>query len=147
MRAVSSCCWAGVCCSALLIWRLKGSGPANDDYKNTQSTDPTTLCDRYCAQLDLKFAISKIAQEIATKTDKVGSLAGRSPLSIAAACIYMASHLMGQPKTPKDISAVAGVSDGTIRNAYKLVYPKREELIDPAWLGEGKGDVALLPTA
>ena len=59
----------------------------------------------------------------------------------------MASHLMGQPKTPKDISAVAGVSDGTIRNAYKLVYPKREELIDPSWLGEGKGDVALLPTA
>ena len=80
--------------------------------------------------------------------DKVGSLAGRSPLSIAAACIYMASHLMGQPKSPKDISAVAGVSDGTIRNAYKLIFPKREKLIDPEWLESGKGgDIRALPPA
>lgn len=78
-------------------------------------------------------------------------LAGRSPLSVAAACIYTASHFMGHPKSPKEISAVAGVSDGTIRNAYKLIYPKRELLIDPKWTSQGKGgmvgDVRNLPTA
>ena len=84
---------------------------------------------------------------MAIRTDTLGSLAGRSPLSIAAACIYMASYLMGQPKTPKEIARVAGVSDGTIRHAYKLIYPKREELVDKQWLVEGQGDISALPLA
>ena len=54
---------------------------------------------------------------------------------------------MGQPKSPKEISTVAGVSDGTIRTAYKLMYPMREQLIDSEWISEGKGDVTALPAA
>jgi len=76
-----------------------------------------------------------------------GSLAGRSPLSVAAACIYMASYLLGTPRSPKDISAVAGVSDGTIRTAYKLIYPERESLVDEKWLQPGKADMKRLPLA
>lgn len=75
-----------------------------------------------------------------------GVLAGRSPLSAAAACIYMASHLMGNPKSPKDIATVAGVSDGTIRTSYRLLWAKREDLIDEDWLKEGKGDLKRLPS-
>lgn len=73
-----------------------------------------------------------------------GSLAGRSPLSVAAACIYMASYLMGTPKTPKDISTIAGVSDGTIRTAYKLIYPDRESLVATSWFEKGV-DMKRLP--
>ena len=54
---------------------------------------------------------------------------------------------MGQPKSPKEISAIAGVSDGTIRTAYKLMYPMREQLIDSEWLADGKGDISALPVA
>lgn len=88
-----------------------------------------------------------MSQEFAGKMDGIGSLAGRSPLSIAGACIYMASHLMGQPKSAKDISAVAGVSDGTIRHAYKLIYPDREKFIDPKWFQDGKSNMSKLPSA
>lgn len=77
----------------------------------------------------------------------VGDLAGRSPLSVAAACIYMASHLLGKPKTPKEISNVAGVSDGTIRTAYKFLFQERERLIEPEWIANGKGDMSKLPNA
>lgn len=87
-----------------------------------------------------------MSQELAGRMDGIGSLAGRSPLSIAGACIYMASHLMDQGKSAKEISLVAGVSDGTIRHAYKLIYPDRERFINPKWLQEGKGMKAL-PTA
>jgi transcription initiation factor TFIIB len=59
----------------------------------------------------------------------------------------MASHLLGKPKTPKEISAVAGVSDGTIRTAYKYLYNEREKLIDPEWIKDGKGDINNLPPA
>ena len=79
--------------------------------------------------------------------EDVGSLAGRSPISVAAACIYMASHLLGVGKSAKDISNVAGVSDGTIRTAYKLIYPEREKLINPKWVKDGKADLKALPQA
>ena len=118
-------------------------------YESVQSTDPKELCERYCNQLRLPFQIIKVSQEIADRMDRGGMLAGRSPLSIAAACIYTASHLMGQPKSAKDISLVAGVSDGTIRNAYKLIYPEKEDLIAHEWLEKGKGglvgDMSRLP--
>lgn len=75
----------------------------------------------------------------------VGALAGRSPLSAAAACIYLASHLLNNPRSAKDIAGVVGVSDGTIRTSYKLLLAKKDELIDPDWLKDGKGDMSLLP--
>lgn len=74
----------------------------------------------------------------------VGALAGRSPLSGAAACIYMASYLMGQGRTPKQISEAAKVSDSTIRNAYKSLYNEKDRLIQPEWLEKG-GNMENLP--
>ncbi len=87
----------------------------------------------------------KVSGELADKTAELGALAGRSPLSVAAACIYMTSYLMKQPKTPKEISNIAGVSDGTIRTAYKVLYGVKEDLIDPDWIKDDKGDMKLLP--
>ena len=96
----------------------------------------------------MPYRSSSVAVKIADRIDKLGLLAGRSPLSIVAVCIYMASHIIGQPKSAKDIAAVASVSDGTIRNAYKLIFPRREELVDADSLSGAKGDSAsLLPQA
>ena len=78
--------------------------------------------------------------------NNVGALAGRSPLSAAAACIFFASYLMGDPKSAKDIGNIAGVSDGTIRTSYKLLKAEKDQLINPEWLKpEGKGDLSRLP--
>lgn len=88
-----------------------------------------------------------LSQELATRMQSGGSLAGRSPLSVASACIYMASYLLGTGKSAKEISAVAGVSDGTIRTAYKLIYPERENLVNPKWFEENRVDLKRLPVA
>jgi len=104
------------------------------DYKATTSTNAEDLCIRYCSNLGLMGQqVVKISQALAVKVSLVGELAGRSPLSIAAACIYMASHLVLQPMSPKDIAVVAGVSDGTIRTAYKFLYQERDKLIEKEW--------------
>ena len=113
----------------------------------TTATSAKDLCTRFCSQLKLDIRIKLLAEELALNAQVIGSLAGRSPLSVAAACIYMASHLMDDPKSPKDISPTAGVSDGTIRTSYKLIYPEREKLIDKKWLQPGKGDMKRLPAA
>lgn len=115
---------------------------------NTTSTSAKDLCVRYCNQLGLTAQIfTKVSQGLADKMGTVGDLAGRSPLSVAAACIYMASHLLGKGKSPKDISMVAGVSDGTIRTAYKFLYQERERLIEPEWIANGRGDLKNLPVS
>jgi len=77
----------------------------------------------------------------------MGDLAGRSPVSVAAACIYMASHLLGEPRSAKEIGAVAGVSDGTIRTAYKYLYQEREMLIEPDWLKGENAKMENLPSS
>lgn len=124
-----------------------GLAAIGDSYQNKSSTEAKDFVDRYCDQLSLSLWSTKTAKAIAERMSSVGSLAGRSPLSAAAACIYMASHLMGDPRTPKEIAGVAQVSDGTIRTAYKLLYTEKDQLIDPTWLGEGKGDMNRLPPA
>jgi len=127
-----------------------GAGPSqvttDPDAKSSKlSTEAYSLCGRYCSQLGLKPPFPKVAEGLAKKMSTVGDLAGRSPLSVAAACIYMASYLLGKPKTPKEISAVAGVSDGTIRTAYKYLYQERERLIEKEWIADGKGNMDNLP--
>lgn len=108
----------------------KGIIVANDTYKGSATADPADLCQRYCSMLSMDQRTTNVAIGIASNMTKVGALAGRSPLSSAAACIYMAGHLMGDVKSAKEIQAVARVSDSTIRHAYKLLYAERDKLID-----------------
>ncbi|PSK42260.1 transcription initiation factor IIB [Elsinoe australis] len=109
----------------------------NESYTATATTNPSELCARFCSILGLDQRCTNVAIDLAGRMSTVGALAGRSPLSGAAACIYMASYLMGQARTPKQISEAAKVSDSTIRNAYKSLYNEREKLIQPEWLEKG----------
>lgn len=125
----------------------QGKSAVSMDYKHTTSTTAHDLINRFWNHLSLPQAGTSIGQEIAESAARLGTLAGRSPISSAAACIYMASFFIGQNRTPKAISQIAGVSDGTIRNAYKLLYENKNQLINPKWIANGKGKMENLPTA
>ncbi len=107
------------------------------DYKSSTSTSAEELCTRYCGLLRFRNTprVEKVAKALARKTSSVSDLAGRSPLSVAAACIYFASHYLEEPKSSKDIASVAGVSDGTIKTAYRFLYQVKDELIEASWGG------------
>ena len=109
----------------------------NEEYKATQTTDPSQLCDRYCGRLELDFKATNLAKDIAAQMSVIGALAGRSPVSAAAVSIYMASYLLDTPKSPADISKHITVSDSTIKNAYKSLYKLREQLVTAEWLAKG----------
>jgi transcription initiation factor TFIIB len=70
---------------------------------------------------------------------------GRSPVSIAGGAIYFACLLLGVPKAVKDISMVAGVSEGTIKLVYRLYYADRQKLVKDEWIKEGKVNMDRLP--
>lgn len=127
--------------------KLSSSGMVmGGNYKQSQSTSAEDLLLRFCNKLGVSNSTSLIGMDLAKRISQSGVIAGRSPLSVAAACIYMISYLMGEPKTPKEISDVASVSDGTIRTAYKMLYTQRDDLIREEWLQKG-GDKSRLPTS
>ncbi|KAJ2756950.1 transcription initiation factor IIB, partial [Coemansia nantahalensis] len=73
------------------------------------SSDDLTA--RFCANLSLLSTAQECAVLLGQMAKQRDTLAGKSPVSAAGACIYMASHLVGQPRDTKVISQVAGVSE------------------------------------
>ena len=121
-----------------------GAGLNTDDLTAKKNHGAHNLIPRACDKLDLPTSIAIIAQDVAKRVEDDGVAAGRSPLSIGGACLYMVSHLMGQPRTPKEIGGAVDVSDGTIRTAYKIIYTRRFAVIADEWKEKG-ADFARLP--
>jgi transcription initiation factor TFIIB len=128
--------------------KVAGNGAvmSTSQYQHTKSTEAKELVERACSKLGLVKNIHMIAQEAAQKVTHLGVAAGRSPLSITGACIYLVAHLMGQPRTPKEIGTAVDVSDGTIRTAYKLIYQALDKIIEEDWITKG-GDRSRVPVA
>jgi transcription initiation factor TFIIB len=57
-----------------------------------------------------------------------GVLAGKSPISLVASCLYLVSSLSADPKPAKSIAEVAGCTEPTLRNAYRLLFKEKEIL-------------------
>jgi transcription initiation factor TFIIB len=119
--------------------------PGDLQYTPTASTSASDLMIRFCNRLQLSPAIQATCVELANRMADAGTLAGRSPISIAAAGIFFISWLMDKGKSAKDVGEAAGVSEGTVRNAYKVIYAAREQLVDPKWIANGKGSMVRLP--
>lgn len=52
----------------------------------------------------------------------------RSPISIAAAAIYMASQASKDRRSASEIGSIAGAAEVTVRQTYKLMLPRAAEL-------------------
>lgn len=91
---------------------VPGAGPSS-------GASADSLITRYCNHLGLPVPVQRAAVHVVKQASEVGLLDGRSPITIAAACILFATALWGVPKSTKEISMVAGVQDSTIRVAFK----------------------------
>ncbi|ERN14503.1 transcription initiation factor IIB isoform X2 [Amborella trichopoda] len=90
---------------------------------------------RFCSTLNMTNQEKKAASEAVVKSEELDIR--RSPISIAAAVIYMISQLSTDANKIqlKDISNATGVAEGTIRNAYKDLYPHASKII-PDWFAK-----------
>jgi len=86
---------------------------------------------RFCGTLTLSREVQKAATCIAKKAVDLDIVPGRSPISVAAAAIYMASQASDDKRAQREIAEIAGVADVTIRQSYKLMLPRAAELFPP----------------
>ena len=59
------------------------------------------------------------ALEILKRTKEGKISAGKDPMGLGAAALYVACVMNGENKTQKDVAEAAGVTEVTIRNRYK----------------------------
>jgi len=111
----------------------------------THAGRPEHLLSRICNRLDLPMYVESMASDIIRLAREHGVADGRSPVSISAGAIYFAAHLLGSPLSAKAISAVAGVTDSTIKIIYRLYYAQKEKLVKNEWRASGRADMSRLP--
>lgn len=93
---------------------------------------------RYCNILKLDPKVREHAEKISTTATEKTICGGRSPLSVAAASILIATLLSDAPKTLKEIASVVDVTVSTIQMAARKLYEQRKEINFPEYIAKGK---------
>ncbi|TIA90838.1 hypothetical protein E3P99_01367 [Wallemia hederae] len=110
---------------------------------NNVQSGPEDLMARYCNHLSLPVWLQSGAVDVAIAAREQGVLAGRSPITVAATCIYFASALFGHPKSASEIGNIAGVGDSTIKSAYKILFNEKAPVL--ASIHDKRANVSNLP--
>ncbi len=79
------------------------------------------LIHRLGEELSLSMPTRMIAVDIAKKTKIYGITVGKNPMSIAAACLYIAGVKTGERRTQQQIARAAKTTPVTIRNRFKEI--------------------------
>jgi transcription initiation factor TFIIB len=78
--------------------------------------DPVKGVSRIASVAGLSEKCKRKAIEMLNIAKKAGAVAGKDPMGIAAAALYLSCISMGEAKSQKNISQASGVTEVTIRN-------------------------------
>ncbi|MFW9912881.1 MAG: transcription initiation factor IIB [Candidatus Thorarchaeota archaeon] len=87
-------------------------------------SSPIDYISRFASQLSLSSPVQLRTVEILQRSRDIGLTIGRDPLGLAAAAIYVASIMLDERRTQREIAEVARVTEVTVRNRYKEIVRK-----------------------
>ncbi|MFP4626441.1 MAG: transcription initiation factor IIB [Natronomonas sp.] len=90
--------------------------------------DPESYVPRFASDLELSDEAEHRARELLRNAKDQGVHSGKSPVGLAAAAVYAASLLTNEKTTQASVSAVADISEVTIRNRYHELLEAEQEL-------------------
>jgi transcription initiation factor TFIIB len=93
-----------------------------------QPADPESYVPRFVSQLELSEETQRLARELLDGAKDAGITSGKSPVGLAASAVYAAALLSNEKVTQSQVSAVADISEVTIRNRYKELLEASEGL-------------------
>ncbi len=97
-------------CYRLLLRELKVQMPI---------ADPLTYVSKIAERTGISGPTQGIAIKILHEAKRRRAAAGKDPMGLAAAALYIACLQRNEKKTQKDIAEAAGVTEVTVRNRYK----------------------------
>ncbi|KAI3387763.1 hypothetical protein SNEBB_002210 [Seison nebaliae] len=109
-------------------------GQTSSKQLSTKGSCAKNFIERFCDRLEVTNEVQELALFIEGEVSKIGVLAGRNPISVTSACVYIATQLVGSTmgRTVKEVSDVTGSAEGTIklivkaiRKIYKTVLPEK----------------------
>jgi transcription initiation factor TFIIB len=83
--------------------------------------DPLTYVSKIAERTGISGKTQGIAIQILREARKRRAAAGKDPMGLAAASLYIACLKNNEKKTQKDIAEAAGVTEVTVRNRYKTL--------------------------
>ncbi len=81
--------------------------------------DPIKCVARIASKAELSEKTKRDAAKILKTAEENKISAGKDPMGLAAAALYVACVTNGENKTQRDVAEAAGVTEVTIRNRYK----------------------------
>ncbi|MEK0376386.1 MAG: transcription initiation factor IIB, partial [Nitrosopumilus sp.] len=81
--------------------------------------NPINCISRIASKAGLSEKTKRKATKILQRAEELKISAGKDPMGLAAAALYVACVTLGENKTQRDVAEAAGVTEVTIRNRYK----------------------------
>jgi len=97
-------------CYRLLIRELDMKMPVED---------PIRCVSKIASKVGITMKTQRRAIDVLEEAQRKGMVAGKDPMGLAAAALYVACVLEQEKKTQKEIAEVAKVTEVTVRNRYK----------------------------
>lgn len=79
---------------------------------------------RLCNVLALHGKTEEVAHKIIKAARRIKLTSGRGPKGTAAAASYMASRIVGEFRTQREVAEAADITEVTIRNRYKEIMKR-----------------------
>ncbi|MEM1586767.1 MAG: transcription initiation factor IIB [Candidatus Bathyarchaeia archaeon] len=84
-------------------------------------TDPSIYIPKIAEKANMPGHVQTLALKVLNETKRKRISAGKDPVGLAAAALYIAANLAGERRTQKEIADAAGVTEVTVRNRYKTL--------------------------
>jgi transcription initiation factor TFIIB len=81
--------------------------------------DPIRRVPKIASKLGINEKAQQTAIDILRKAEEKKIIAGKDPMGLAAAAIYIACVLENERRTQREVAEITGVTEVTVRNRYK----------------------------
>ena len=98
---------------------------------------------RLCGKLAISTTLEEAAIQLASKVEEMEIITSRGPPTVIGACLFFITERSHDQKSWSQIAHMVDLNEETIKNAYKIIYPFRNEIYPDWW--KSKHDIDVIP--
>ncbi|XP_043944753.1 transcription initiation factor IIB-like [Protopterus annectens] len=101
---------------------------------NVASVSTEDYNSRFCSDLGLNKDVQRLASYIACRMMELNLFSNRSPVTVSAASIYMASQAFAENKSHSEVARVTGANTSNLKLVCKAAVSQALELFPPGFV-------------